>query len=628
MDAPTDDSISSDRFTLYPKEAWYCLATFIFVVSCFNWGSTLHSKFARSKPISEKEHDPDIEVNQSNIRHRPSLRRLPAAIVNAYRVIAFRWTLEFGKTYTLNLAEIFVTVAYIAFLLVWTFVNTTDLEGNRASPAYWSDRAGMLAASQFPLITALGTKNNVVSLVTGISYEKLNYVHRIMARSCMALLWIHGGSEVYTSDIFYLSAAWLRIGITALVALTLLVVISVRPIRQEAYEFFFYIHFALVLIFLLGAYFHTKATHSSYWIWPSFIFWALDRFIRLCRLVVFNHSYFGFHSGSGTMDGMAELLSDNVVRLCLHRPPHFHWSPGQTSYLIMPSVSKFPFEAHPFTIASFESSLFPPIGVETEGKTIGGETDQTGSGTSLSFWKELVFLINVKKGFTKRLQEVAAKHGRVKVFVDGPYGPAPNLNSFNTSVLIAGGSGVSYTLPVFLDIIEHVRNNRSDCRHVVFIWVVREASHIRWIEGALTKAVQLAPIWLNLSIRLFTTSPAISQVPISSGTPSLGGHDSCPSQAASQGSNMKSEKCPEDNDNALSLKLMPGVLIEQGRPDLRKLLHDEVASSTGRMSVNVCGSEPIARCVRNALRFPVSSPSSVLKGGPSVKLHVEAFGYA
>jgi ferric-chelate reductase len=175
-----------------------------------------------------------------------------------------------------------------------------------------------------------------------------------------------------------------------------------------------------------------------YWIWPSFIFWALDRFIRIVRLVVFNHSYFGFKSGSGTMDATTELLSDNIVRLRLCRPPHFHWSPGQTAYLIMPSVSTLPFEAHPFTIASFDSSLLSTAVPEDQSRSENNEVQVLGS--DAPFWKELVFLVNVHEGFTKKLKEVAARKGQVKVFVDGPYGPSPHLGCYDTSVLVAGQS--------------------------------------------------------------------------------------------------------------------------------------------------------------------------------------------
>lgn len=105
------------------------------------------------------------------------------------------------------------------------------------------------------------------------------------------------------------------------------------------------------------------------------------------------------------------------------------------------------------------------------------------------FSHDVVFLINAHKGFTHRLALAAsanneptasvsvspnenAKEASVKVFVDGPYGITPDLTLCDTVVLIAGrfhlnffgwsldlssatgGSGISYILPVFLDLVE------------------------------------------------------------------------------------------------------------------------------------------------------------------------------
>ena len=111
----------------------------------------------------------------------------------------------------------------------------------------------------------------------------------------------------------------------------------------------------------------------------------------------------------------------------------------------MPGVSTIPFEAHPFTIAS----------IDTTGKETQGEVASVTNGESFieiePYWKELVFFINVHGGFTKKLSDAAQKGEKVKVFVDGPYGKSPDLTDYDTSVLIAGGSGVSFTLPLFLD---------------------------------------------------------------------------------------------------------------------------------------------------------------------------------
>lgn len=88
----------------------------------------------------------------------------------------------------------------------------------------------------------------------------------------------------------------------------------------------------------------------------------------------------------------------------------------------MPSVSWLPFEAHPFSIASVDSVLFAPD-AKVEEDTYG---------------KELVFIIGVKNGFTRRLKNVAARGERVKVYIDGPYGEGVNLGCYNTSLLVVG----------------------------------------------------------------------------------------------------------------------------------------------------------------------------------------------
>ncbi|KAG1856390.1 ferric reductase like transmembrane component-domain-containing protein [Suillus subalutaceus] len=558
----------------YPEQVWYTIAAFLFVKTAVTNG----------------------------VHHKFSLHRIPLAIINFYRVVAFRWTLEIGQSYTLNMAEVFVTVAYIALLLIYAFINTTSAEGQKLDIDYWSRRTGMLAASQFPIVTALGTKNNIVSWVTGISYDRLNYIHRMMARTCFMLLWVHAAGEVlcYPSFRETLDVDWLRLGIAAMVAFSILILVSLRPVRNEVYEVFFYIHFLGVLIFLVGGYYHVLGSQGAqvYWIWPSFVVWAFDRFVRAVRLVVFNHSYFGFKSGTGTMDAETELLSEDVIRLRLRRPSHFHWSPGQTAYLIMPS-------AHPFTIASFDPSLLSTVSAE----------DQSSSevmGSSVPFWKELVFFINVQEGFTKKLKEVAAKKETVKVFVDGPYGPSPDLGSYDTSVLVAGRSCI----------VSRVRKGKSSCTRVVFIWSIRGAEFVKWIEEALIKAVQLAPPSLTVSIRIFITASSPATQSNSSG------EENSSVSSSTEKKDSLVHAIIKKHSLSLSFMSLHGVRMETGRPNIDALLKEEVGVTSGRMSVSVCGSQAIARSVRHALRFPVSGPSSILSGGPSVTLHIESFGYA
>lgn len=54
--------------------------------------------------------------------------------------------------------------------------------------------------------------------------------------------------------------------------------------------------------------------------------------------------------------------------------------------------------------------------------------------------KDVVFLINARQGFTKRLLDLAEHGGSLKVFLDGPYGVPPRVDDHDTVVFISGVS--------------------------------------------------------------------------------------------------------------------------------------------------------------------------------------------
>jgi len=105
-------------------------------------------------------------------------------------------------------------------------------------------------------------------------------------------------------------------------------------------------------------------------------------------------------------------------------------------------------------------------------KEISAAVEPSTATSAVSYWKELVFLVDVQKGYTKRLAEVAARNETIKAYIDGPYGRRLHLDSYDTIILIAGesmpdvpmitaepvkgGTGVSYIIPLLLDIVEYV----------------------------------------------------------------------------------------------------------------------------------------------------------------------------
>ncbi|KAF5361182.1 hypothetical protein D9758_009046 [Tetrapyrgos nigripes] len=600
------------RAAEYPHYMWFITASFIGLLALCRLISFICSKLFGGRSSHNVHTDP--EKDHRDISRKLRVRKLPQALVNLFRIIAFRLTLTIGS-FTINITEIVVCALYVAALFTILLINDTNAEGVQFDISYWSNRAGALLASQLTLITALGTKNNVISFLTGIGYEKLNIVHRMLARSLFVLLCVHASGRIAAKVGEDVHETWFHTGVMAGLSFSILFFISMRPVRGKAYELFFYTHMALALIILGGAYYHTNefvdgltgtATYSHY-IWPCFLIWGLDQLIRAIRLIAFNHSYFGFGSGSGTLDASTELISPHLVRVTLRRPAHFHWAPGQFAYLITPTVSLLPFEGHPFTIASYDSKM--------NAKEI---TSTSGSSSSKAYWKELVFLVNVRDGFTKRLSHVAAQKGTIKVFVDGPYGQRNDLSGYDNVVLIAGGTGVTYTLPMLLDIVEGARAGKRNCKRVVFVWAVRDARHFQWVLDAINSAVKLAPHGFQLEIRLFVTGSSTTEWDTVS-------TDSSKLESPGASSSLSGENTP----NVKSPMEISGLQLLLGRPAIGKIVVEEAEEARGgSMCVAVCGSQSIASCVREALRFPTAGPASIMRGGASITLLVESFGYA
>ena len=49
----------------------------------------------------------------------------------------------------------------------------------------------------------------------------------------------------------------------------------------------------------------------------------------------------------------------------------------------------------------------------------------------------------------------------MRVMVDGPYGGVPSLEAYDHVYLLAGGTGVSLTLPLLADLVEGASKNES-----------------------------------------------------------------------------------------------------------------------------------------------------------------------
>lgn len=242
--------------------------------------------------------------------------------------------------------------------------------------------------------------------------------------------------------------------------------------REEAQgELAHDLHITLLILII------ARFPRVGYYIWPSFLIWAIDRLLRCLRIIVFNsHNFnpFGNATQKTALDAAVDVLSPYFLRITLRRPERFRWLPGQSAYLTIPSVSSLPFEAHPFTISTID---IPPV-ADVSQDELGEKNSPSSSEANLRSdgnLKKIVMFIRVRRGFSERLLNAASRDPGRKftAYLDGPYGSPPLIRGSHTIVLVAGGShhlkasllvltcltggsGIAFTLPLLLDLIQYV----------------------------------------------------------------------------------------------------------------------------------------------------------------------------
>lgn len=79
-----------------------------------------------------------------------------------------------------------------------------------------------------------------------------------------------------------------RWAITAYIFLTLLVILSIEPIRRRYYEFFYITHIVCVIGFMVATWAHHP--QIGWWMLAGFMLWGLERAVRLAHVLYLNYS--------------------------------------------------------------------------------------------------------------------------------------------------------------------------------------------------------------------------------------------------------------------------------------------------------------------------------------------------
>ncbi|CZS91302.1 related to Fre1p and Fre2p [Rhynchosporium agropyri] len=512
-------------------------------------------------------------------------------------------------------------------------------------PYYWADemfggspplatRSGWLALGCMPFIFATATKTNWITLLTGVSHERLQVFHRWTSYAFFVLALLHTFPfivyHVHWKDMqahFAGSLLFYWTGIVAIIFQAWLTFMSHSTIRSMGYEFFKITHFISAAVFMIVFFWHCDYTLTS---WHYFV--ATAAVYVPCFIYPWLRTIFEY----GCTQKARVFVEDNgFTRVTI--PANFTWAPGQHCFLrftgfgIVQSIS-----AHPFTICSMPSK-------------------------SIDEPSELVFYIRHRRGFTAKLHQHALNNPGVAtpVMVDGPYGGVslPQLHGSDRVLVIAGGSGAGWCLPfiesffrfnsnstpkdeelghetslpekkdVRSDVIStsssRSRNSNPSAASLRVVLATRDTASRFWFERAVSDLFARMSIPSRISssaqIQVFVTGEAGKKL---SGTSSKIPHRA--------GSSTSGDIITQSEDDAPPPVSMPGTEYE-GRPSLPIIIRDEAARAADAgqsLSVYVCGPDEMQNDVRNAVAKQNLDIVRGSRAGGGVYLYSEHFSWA
>ncbi|KAG8742879.1 hypothetical protein FRC10_000799 [Ceratobasidium sp. 414] len=457
-----------------------------------------------------------------------------------------------------RIGQLIVLGAYLAVICVAMFYQS--------NPTSNVSRAGFVVMSQMPIVFALGTKNSVVTALTGISYEQLNFVHRWVGQLMFIAALFHfvGWLVMWGKSGTVAQAVQANVwGLVAFVALCFSALGSHPWIRAKLYTLFWHSHIIGLLAMMIGVWKHQPTVAVPY-IATCIALYGADQLARLAKTRL----------RKAILEPVPELGCTHVFIPQVDKG----WVAGQHVRLRVLSFGVGIFgwaEAHPFTIANASNDVSGGLSLVCK---------QAGDWTSGLY----------------RMASQGSKedgHRSVYVMVEGPYGGPGNtvISSFSGVMLVLGGSGVTFGTSILEDIVAKSLDGTARAMCVNFVWVVQHPSAADPHLSSFLEIVQRAAAVPNLKLVL--------------------------SVFYTRGS---------DNAFALRTRLPPNVQIRSGRPDLKKELEevlqttrasiDAAKSSRSGVVLAGCGPEGLISSVY-AAKAGASTESQKAVGG--LELHTE-----
>jgi ferric-chelate reductase len=532
---------------------------------------------------------------------------------------------------------ILLLLTYLAFLMALEFQDN-DIAGAQHYTSL-GVRASWLAVSQIPLLLLLSGKANLIGALVGVSYERLNVLHRWVARGMLLLITLHFGYQSYGWNQYGLmqleweTDACPPTGIAAYALLLWLNITSLAPIRQRFYEVFVVQHILsfIAFIYLVMRHIPSTALYARVWVYSGVGIYFLDRLIRTIR-----YTYHNIRPATASLTA----LDGGVTKIRVQGKQIKSWPPGSHVFLAIPRLGFG--QSHPATIVSTPSS-------------------HNG---------DLIFILRSCRGFTNRVHKIASisqtsilpqfnkefeetrADSTYLAMIGGPYGAAhSDPAAFDTVLMLSCSTGITFMLSNLLSLAHRSQNgSKLPLRVIDFIWVVKQVSWTSWVTEELASAVTaLQANGIEVKVTVHVTCDTGEGVSDCGCDLSLG---PCCCDIDVQGANIievdditvlengnksENEKTVVRGTGASSqisnnvvvkskwTKLLFATFVS-GRPNLDGIVWDLAEQAEGEMGIYACGPLGLSTEIRNTVAS-VSDERAVHKGtgAEGIYLHVESF---
>jgi NAD(P)H-flavin reductase len=399
-------------------------------------------------------------------------------------------------------------------------------------------------------------------------------------------------------------------GLLAFICMSILMFTTLESIRRFSYRLFFLTHLATVVLMPALLFFHAHSGRPFMII--TLIIFVLDLVTRKLDTVT-------------SLATLERIPGTNLVKIVLSLPFHkinrFRIHPGAHIYLSIPAAAR-P-DANPASAAFllFEF-LFNPF-------TVAAVDDETGDLTLVArhlggpITSALARFAGIKPANTMSQSTIVSREdGKIPLCVEGPYGMVkhfPNLagGDFDRILLVAGGIGATFTVPLYRSILHdnpHVR--------VEMVWALRGAGEATW---ALTGTGKGKSILEDENVHIFLTGDILG--PGNNSGAAAKSRVATRSRTSGEGSSVLlggSEGDGEVEMSAMYRDRRRGKYTSEHnrkRPDLKKIVDDTFKHGADeKVAVIVCGPEGMGRELREYV-------GAWVMRGRSVFWHNEDFGW-